>query len=282
MSRERQGKLDSDADLLPICAIVVGLDEGHLLLESLESVSFCRERLYVDLGSSDNSLEIASSIGWDTVVHKRVPFVEIIHQELATQFRFDWVLYLDPDERVGPGTADALRRYVTLNEEPLVGAIRVPCDYYFKQRKIVGTPWGFGNTRRFVVNRTRVSFKSEVHRGTEIIPGFREAIIEENGVRIQHFWSDSWRNLFSKHIRYLKSEGQSKFSAGRRTSLLRALRTPWRVTADTILHKAPFRDGPTGVGLSFLWVIYKSAVEWALLIHQHRVKVQLQSEKRET
>ena len=226
----------------------------------------------MDLGSSDNSLEIASSIGWDIIVHQRVPFVEIIHEQLASKFKFDWVLYLDPDERAGPGTGEALRRYVTLEGESLVGAIRVPCDYYFKRRRLVGTPWGFGNTRRFLVNKTRVSFKSEVHRGTEIIPGFREVIIEENGAHIQHFWSDSWRNLFSKHIRYLRSEGESKFSAGRRTSLFRALVTPWRVVLDTIRHKAPFRDGPTGIGLSSLWVIYKSAVEWALLLHQHRVK----------
>lgn len=273
MSRVRQKHLDADADLLPISAVVVGLNEGHLLPDALQSLSFCRERVYVDLGSQDDSLKIATSLGWNVLAHERVPFVEVIHRELAGQLRFDWFLYLDPDERAGYGTDDALRRYVTSAEKSPVGAIRVPCDYYFKGRRLVGTPWGFGNTRRFVVNRTRVTFRSEVHRGTEINPGFREVHLNQNGVRIRHLWSDSWKNLLSKHIRYLKSEGASKHSAGQRTSVYTALVTPWRVTVDTIRYKAPFRDGPTGVGLSTLWLVYKAAAEWALLIHQYKVKV---------
>ena len=260
------------SDLLPISALVVGLDEGHLLSDCLKSLSFCRERVYIDLGSRDDSVEIALSLGWNAEIHERVPFVEIIHQKLSGRLKYDWVLYLDPDERAGPATAATIGPLVTMQEGSQVGAIRVPCDYYFKRKQIMGTPWGSANTRRFVVNKTRVSFRSEVHRGTEINPGFHEEQLDEDGLRIQHFWSDSWKSLLAKHVRYLKSEGVSKYSAGRRTSLFTVLTTPWKTLVDTIRHKAPFRDGITGIGLSCLWVIYKSAAEWALLVHQSRVK----------
>jgi (heptosyl)LPS beta-1,4-glucosyltransferase len=97
----------SSAD--PIAACVVCRDEGDRLDDCLASVEWADEVLVLDLESTDDSAEVARRRGARVIPHAPVPIVELVRNELAAHAQGDWILVLDPDERVSPGLATALR-----------------------------------------------------------------------------------------------------------------------------------------------------------------------------
>lgn len=263
----------------PISAIVVGLNEGHLLGECLASASFCDEKLYVDLGSRDNSLEIARELGWETKSLDPVPIVEFVHSELKSSMKHPWILFLDPDERISPSLASSVVGLFKQGIPETVGALSAPCLFHFKGKRLAGTPWGGEKLRPFIAHRDRFSLTTEVHRGREVLEGFEFCQVGSfhSNEHIKHFWSDSWGKLIQKHRRYLRHEGVSQLTAGRRTTPYRLLLSFPRYAAQVLREKEPFKDGLRGIGLSVLWVTYKFLAEWELFKKQKRIGLDVQS-----
>jgi (heptosyl)LPS beta-1,4-glucosyltransferase len=92
-----------------ISVCIVCRNEADKLIECLESVRWADEVVVMDLASEDGSGELASRYGARVVVHEPVPIVELVRNEVADAATGDWILALDPDERVTPGLADQLR-----------------------------------------------------------------------------------------------------------------------------------------------------------------------------
>jgi glycosyltransferase involved in cell wall biosynthesis len=93
-----------------ISVCVACCNEADRLAACLESVAWTDERIVMDLESTDASVRVAEAHGARVVAHARVPIVEMIRNEMASFATHDWILVLDPDERVTPGLADELRR----------------------------------------------------------------------------------------------------------------------------------------------------------------------------
>lgn len=87
-----------------ISACIITLNEADRIVACIQSLSFCDEVIVVDSGSSDNTCELARSLGARVEVR---PFDGYRSQKNhAVQLaRNDWVLCLDADERV----SEALR-----------------------------------------------------------------------------------------------------------------------------------------------------------------------------
>ena len=67
----------------------------------------------LDLASSDDSVAIARSAGARVIDHDPAPIVELVRNEVAAAATTDWILVVDPDERVTPGLAAALQHAAT-------------------------------------------------------------------------------------------------------------------------------------------------------------------------
>jgi glycosyltransferase involved in cell wall biosynthesis len=87
-----------------LSAIIITLNEADNIAECLDTLSFCDERIVVDGGSADATVEIAKHKGARVESH---PFEGFGAQKgfalsLATG---DWVLSVDADERVSAALA---------------------------------------------------------------------------------------------------------------------------------------------------------------------------------
>jgi glycosyltransferase involved in cell wall biosynthesis len=95
-----------------LSAIIISKNEAANIGACLEHLAFCDERIVVDCGSSDCTVEVANAKGARVVSH---PFDGFGPQKnyalsLATG---DWVLSIDADERVSPALARAIKAAVT-------------------------------------------------------------------------------------------------------------------------------------------------------------------------
>ncbi len=98
-----------------ISLVVICFNETEKLQKCLESVEdFADELIVVDLGSSDDSIEVARKSGAKVFHHKFVPFVELVRDYAISKVSGDWVLVLDPDEEI---------------EENLKEKLKLPVDY---------------------------------------------------------------------------------------------------------------------------------------------------------
>jgi glycosyltransferase involved in cell wall biosynthesis len=110
-----------------ISVCVVCRNEADKLAACLESVAWADEILVMDLRSSDRSAEVAERHGATVVTREPIPIVEPLRNELAALARGEWILALDPDERVSPGLAEELRR---LSAHDHVDLVEIPYQHW--------------------------------------------------------------------------------------------------------------------------------------------------------
>ena len=99
-----------------ITACVVTRDEADRLEPCLASLAWTVETIVLDLGSSDESVDIARRAGARVLHHEPVPIVERVRNDVAAAACTDWILVVDPDERVTPGLAAALQQAATRDD----------------------------------------------------------------------------------------------------------------------------------------------------------------------
>ena len=92
-----------------IGVVVASCDEGDLLDECLASVSAFDEVIVFDLDSADDTIDVAERHGARVVRLPRPPYIERIRTDQLAQATADWILMLDPDERVPDGWLDVAR-----------------------------------------------------------------------------------------------------------------------------------------------------------------------------
>lgn len=242
-------------DEIKFSAIVVTCNEERYLRRSLESLSFCDEVIVVDLGSTDSSVAIAKELGAKVLTHPRVPVVEKVREFGARQARNDWVLFQDPDEEMTAALAQDLRE--TIRKNPDAALIRVPWKFFFKRKELKCSVWGAQNSKAFLINKNRVRIVPLVHRVYEIADGFKDITIPGKGDNcLNHFWMDSYGQLFEKHLRYIKQEGESRYNSGERFSWLALVNnTRHAITHNLFLYKG-ILGGPRGIFLSFFYGWY--------------------------
>lgn len=240
-----------------LTGFVVGINEGNLLPACLQSLSFCSELIYVDLQSKDDSLRIAESFGAKTTSHEPVPYAEFIQSKLIPTLTTEWVLLLDPDERIDPSLA--LEITEVLKQVPSdVGSIRVPTRFYFRGKALKGTPWGHRNSKPIVFRVSATNFSDRVHRGRDILSEFREFSVPirvDN--TIHHYWMDNWKQLVAKHVKYLQHEGRSQQSNP--PNWAQILISPLKEFYISFFKARGYLDGATGLSLSLFWSWYQTS-----------------------
>lgn len=260
------------ADTIQITGFVVGINESSLLKDSIESLSFCDEVIYVDLESHDESIEIANKLGAKCLSHPPVPYAEFVQSKILPTISSQWVILLDPDERIDKQLANQI--ISTINELPKnsnVGAISVPTCFYFKGKPLSGTPWGYNNSKTIVFKISAIEFSNKVHRGRAINPNYIEISLPKLGQNtIHHFWMQSWKQLISKHRVYLKHEGrsQNKINVSWKEIFLK----PFREFYISLIREKGYREGGTGIALSFFWAWYQTAALLAVKSHSKRMQ----------
>jgi glycosyltransferase involved in cell wall biosynthesis len=263
---------------LPISAILVGYNEAKFLSSCFEGINFCDEILYFDLGSTDNSLEIAIKYGATIIQHERVLSCEWIHAKFADKTKHEWVLITDPDEVIDISLAQEINQLFNIKGiEKNVGAIMAPWIFYFRNKQLKGTPWGGTNKRVLLVNNKRFVFSAQIHVGRKLKDEYEYMDIPMKCHNvIHHYWMQGYHKLLEKHLRYLKNEGEARYNSGLRTSLKQILKEPLKAFKISFFSKQGYKDGLLGFSLSVFWAWYQTSAQMALYRYQKSMQIKKQ------
>ncbi|NDV78809.1 glycosyltransferase [Dysgonomonas sp. 511] len=263
--------MEEKKDKLPISAIVVGFNEEDLIRDCFSSINFCDEIIFVDLGSTDSTIDIAKEFTANIYSHERVPIVEIIHHEFIGKLKHDWLLIPDPDERFNQSLVTEIRELFAKGIPNDIGGYVIPWIFYFKNRRLNGTVWGGIKSKTSLLHKNRYNFLPIVHRGRNVLEGYRDGYIEYKGENyITHLWMNSYSQLLEKHWRYIKIEPKSRYTRNIRTGLKGILTAPFRAFKSCYLDYKGYKDGLRGIFLSLFWSWYETCCLIGLYLYQKK------------
>jgi hypothetical protein len=144
-----------DPERISACLIVQ--DEQEHIAAALESVAFCDERIVVDGGSSDHTVEIARAAGARVIEHPWPGFAAQRNVALDAASG-EWILQIDADERVSPALRASIQ---ALLAAPQPGAAMAVCAL---RNRFLGGP--LGPSAKYPAYRARV-FRRESYRYDE-------------------------------------------------------------------------------------------------------------------
>lgn len=258
---------------LPITAIVAGYNEAGYLTDCLQSIAFCEHIYYYDLGSTDNSMEMARKAGATKLIpYHKVPCIEALHAVECSKAPTDWILFMDPDEVVAPPLSDDLVAWFGANSHSSeMASCDVPIQFYFAGKALHGTPWGGIKWRKLLAHKHRFEFSDILHGGREIKHGFTGSYIPYRKTNIlHHYWTKDWQSLKQKHDRYLRKEGEARFSLGERMHFLTLLKEPFRSFYEAYIKTRGVKNGILGLRLSLFWSWYQTRASLALYRYQQQ------------
>jgi glycosyltransferase involved in cell wall biosynthesis len=114
-----------------ISVCIVCRNEADKLDKCLESVKWADEIVVMDLSSTDGSGDLATRHGARVLTHRPVVIVEMVRNTVAAGASGEWILALDPDERITTGLAKELRQASQRTDIDAVIIPRMNYDFGF-------------------------------------------------------------------------------------------------------------------------------------------------------
>lgn len=253
-------------DILRISAIIVCINDGRHLSECLESLAYCDEILIFDMGSTDESVAIASKYATRIKSIARADYIEKIWGGLIKEASNDWIIFIDPDE-VFP--KDIFPYIDELTRKDNIGLFSIPWQYYFLGEPLHSTVWGEKNYKARVFHRKRANLSPKIFGGVVIKPGFKTYTFPyDKKLVIKHYWVDDIVEMFKKHWRYIRNEGQARYMNGNKFSVKLTVIDTYHALRKNLIDCRGLWDGWRGIFLSFFNAWYILFCHLSLLAYQ--------------
>lgn len=232
----------SVSNTLPLSVIIITKNEVRHLAACLQSVSFAREIIVFDSGSTDGTVDLARQYG--AVVHQSTDWPGFGPQknralDLATQ---PWVLSIDADERVTPELKQEITQTLSAPK----------CEGYFVPRlsELCGQPIRHSGWWPDYVLRL---FLREAGRFTAV-PVHERVELNGQTAKLQacllHYPYETLDALIQKMNRYSTDAAQMMFAKGRQAGVLSIVgHSVWTFVRIYLLRRG-FLDGRYGFVLA--------------------------------
>ena len=188
-----------DRPTLAVC--MIAMNEGKRLPAAIASITKIADRvIVVDTGSTDDTIEVARSLGAEVVEHAwQDDFAEARNRSLA-EAESDWILCLDADECLVPESESALRKALSGRAGAYMVRIESRVDSTAGKVFVNFFP-------RLFRNLEGVRFEGKVHE--QVTPS-----LDRLGVSIEV------SDIVIKHTGYALSDSDMKVKAKRNAALL--------------------------------------------------------------
>lgn len=243
-----------------ISTVIVTYNEGDKLKDCLKSLmGKVDEIVIVDLGSTDKTLQVAKEFKANIYTHQRVEYVELIRDFAISKAKGDWILVLDPDERITPALWDRLKYVV---QEDKYSAVNIPRKNIFFGSWIAHTNWWPDKHVRFFM-KGKVKWGDKIHH-YPLVEGNILNLPAKEELAIEHHGYSSVEQFINRQNRYSQIEALNLYQSGERFSWLNFFHRPFREFLVRFIKHRGFLDGFYGFALTYLMMVYQLQVAIAL------------------
>jgi glycosyltransferase involved in cell wall biosynthesis len=225
-----------------IAVCIVCRNERDRLGPALDSVQWADEILLLDLDSTDGSGDFAEQRGVKVVRRPAVPIVESVRNEIAAHATSDWILVLDPDERITPGLAAALREAAATDSDAVI-LPRMNIDLGFAPE----SPVHRFEPQLRMYRRSRVSWPAFPNAWPDVAPGRIYRVPLRDDLVMVHDRSRNIPEILERVVRYAPAQAQAMYDSGQRFTAAAMVRTLADKAHKQFVHANPWREGIPGL-----------------------------------
>lgn len=248
--------------IMTISAIVLTRDEEKHIENCLESLAWADERLVIDSGSVDRTLQLAEKCGARVVSH---PFTDFASQRnfAVSEAKGDWVLFIDADERVTLHLAEEIQSVVkgsdplkSSGEQPPLAVYAIPRYNYF-----------FGKRLRFSDSREDAPVRFFPRQQATWAQPVHERVVSDLPLRkfqspILHYSTRDLAHYRQKVHDYVPLELHTLRVKGVKPGLWRVFLVPLAKFLWLYIFKLGFLDGVAGFQYAILSAYYAFRKYW--------------------
>jgi len=227
-----------------ISVYIITYNEADKIADAVKSVLWADEVIVADSHSSDQTAEIAASLGARVVQLDFEGFGKLRNDAIAA-CTHEWIFSVDADERCTPQAAEEIRRIIT--DQTSADAWYVPRKNWFMGRWIKHSGWypDYRQPQLFRKGAVVYADLDEVHEGYEIKG--------DTGYLKQAIWQIPFKNLaqvVAKSNRYSTLGAKKLARNNRRASMMLALLHALGAFTRIYILKLGFLDGWAGFVLA--------------------------------
>jgi glycosyltransferase involved in cell wall biosynthesis len=210
--------------------------------------------------STDGTREIVQRYGARLTDHERLTYVEPARNFALAQATGDWIIMLDPDERVPKDLAHELRHIATWDfDVALIPRRQVLFG------KVVQSPGASDGAHPRFFRRGAVSWPAEVH-GSPDLTGLRCYTIPARGGEFS-LLHDTWRSVavvLDKIVRYAPQDVERRRVQGEQFSVGILLKATFGGLLNQLMDGRAYEDGMAGLLTALYWSVYHMTIYAAL------------------
>jgi len=241
-----------------LSVMILARNEERNIVDCLNSVRWAAERLVVDSGSTDRTVELARSAGATVLQLPWMGYGETKNKALD-KTTGEWILWLDADERVTDALAEEIQGCLGA-ERIYDDAYSVPRRAFFLGRWIRHAGWYPGYVVRLFRKGAARFTVTRVHEGLAVegsVGWLRNDLIHLTDPDLGHY--------FDKFNRYTSLAAQDLVSSGTKFRVWQLLVRPLFSFFKMYVLRQGWRDGIHGFvlcALSACYVFVKYAKLW--------------------
>lgn len=233
---------------MKISVVVNTRNEAEELKGLLETVSWTQEIIVVDMESTDDSKKVAKSFEAKIYKHKFLNFVEPARNFGIKKATGDWILILDPDERVSGSLAKKLKS-LAKNDDGITYA-RIPRKNMIFGKWIKNSRfWPDYNIRFF--KKGCVEWEDKIH-SIPITEGQGIDLEESENLAIIHNHYTSISQYILRMNRYTDVQASELFEKSQEILWTDFIKKPFSEFLSRFFAGKGYQDGIHGLVLSFL------------------------------
>jgi len=230
-----------------ISALLITFNEEKNIQEVLENLGFADEIIVVDSFSTDQTMDIVKT--FKHVKRIQRPFENYTDQKqfALTQATYDWILFLDADERIPTALKHEILSVVQ-NKKETASAYYFLRTFMFQDKVLRFSGWQTDKNYR-LFKRSKVQFaKNRIVHETLIVDGPSDTLKN----RLIHFSYSNYESYKSKMVKYGQMKALEEFRKGKRTKWHHIVFRPTYKFFNHYLLRLGFLDGKKGMIICYL------------------------------